>query len=103
MELPLVASNAKLKATGYIKDIPVRETRQGTELRPEAIKKSRQVFLGGTLAETPVYERAGLRCGNVIRGPAIIEEPFHTAVLPQGQVLHVDRWGNLVIETEAGS
>lgn len=46
---------------------------------------------------TPVYDRKLLRAGNVIGGPALIEEHASTTVLFPGDSLEVDGLGNLVI------
>jgi N-methylhydantoinase A len=96
---PLRTLNIRLKATGKIEEIPVSEIGKDKEIPSAAIKKKRKVFLNGAFHDTDIYERSGLLCGNVIRGPAIIEEPFHTTVVMQGQTLQVDRMGNLIIQT----
>jgi N-methylhydantoinase A len=96
---PLRTLNARLKATGKIKEIPVSEISRGKEIPQAAIKKKRKVFLNGAFHDTDIFERAGLLCGNVISGPAIVEEPFHTTVVMPGQTLHVDKIGNLIIHT----
>ena len=31
-------------------------------------------------------------------GPAVVEEPESTTVLPPGAVAEVDRWANLIVE-----
>jgi N-methylhydantoinase A len=97
MNAPLRTINARLKATGKIKEIPISEVKQGKEIPQRAIKKERKVYLEGNLMETQIYERAELLCGNTIPGPAIIEEPFHTTVVMPGQTLQVDNLGNLMI------
>lgn len=94
---PLIADNIRLKAIGRIKDTPVAEIGWGKEIPPEAVKPRRQVYLDGSLRDTPIYERDRLLCGNTLEGPVIIEEPFHTTVLMPGQTLEVDRLGNLII------
>ncbi len=48
--------------------------------------------------ETPVYQRATLSSGNVILGPALVEEYASTTVIFPGDRLTVDRLGNLIIE-----
>lgn len=47
---------------------------------------------------TPLYARESLRAGNRIQGPALIEEHASTTTLFPGDSLHVDAFGNLVIE-----
>lgn len=47
--------------------------------------------------KTPVYKRPLLRSGNLIEGPALIEEHASTTVLQPGDTLKVDGLGNLQI------
>ena len=99
IEAPLATINARLKAIGKIKEIPVREVEHGKEIPSSAVKPGRKVYLDGGFRDTRIYERSGLLCGNTIAGPAIIEEPFHTTVVMPGQIMMVDKLGNLVIST----
>ena len=48
-------------------------------------------------ADTPVYERYALFAGNVLDGPAIVEERESTTVLPPGTRAGVDEHGNLLV------
>jgi len=94
---PLTTTSVRLKATGKIKDVPVPEIKQGKEIPRSAVKKKRKVYLDGNFIDTPIYERNKLTSGNNIAGPAIVEEPFHTTVVMPGQILQVDKLGNLII------
>ena len=55
--------------------------------------------LGGALREvaTRYYERAALKAGNRLVGPAIVTQYDSTTVIPPGLAAHVDRFGNIVI------
>jgi N-methylhydantoinase A len=55
---------------------------------------------GGRSAETPVYDRATLVEGQVLRGPAVVEQPDTTTVVYPGQRAEVDTWDNLVLRGE---
>jgi N-methylhydantoinase A len=48
-----------------------------------------------------IYERSALGAGLTIEGPAVVEDPAASTVVFPGQTLHVDEWGNLLIETGA--
>lgn len=48
--------------------------------------------------EVPVYIREKLGAGSEIKGPAIVEEETSVTVLYPDQRLHVDEYGNLIIE-----
>ncbi len=47
--------------------------------------------------DTPIYLRDGLKAGNRLRGPALIEEHASTTVLMPDDLLTVDAYGNLDI------
>jgi N-methylhydantoinase A len=47
--------------------------------------------------DTPLLDRARLRPGNELLGPAIVEEYGSTTVVPPGMRATVDRFGNLVL------
>jgi N-methylhydantoinase A len=48
-------------------------------------------------ARTDIYDGSLLRPGNQLEGPAILEQPGTTVVVPDGAVAVVDRFGNNVI------
>ena len=51
--------------------------------------------------ESRVYERERLGAGAEVEGPAVVEEPAASTVVFPGQMLRVDEYGNLIVETEA--
>ncbi|EXG81228.1 hydantoinase/oxoprolinase family protein [Cryptosporangium arvum] len=53
--------------------------------------------------DTPVYDYRALRHGHVVAGPAVIEVPTTTVVVPPGMSGTVDHLGNLTITTETRS
>ena len=53
--------------------------------------------------ETDVYWRPHLRAGDVLTGPAIVEEFGSTVPVHPGFVVRVDSWGNLVITKSAAA
>jgi N-methylhydantoinase A len=48
--------------------------------------------------KTPIYDRAELRSGQTIAGPAIVEQFDSTTVLYPGDRLKVDDVGNLLVQ-----
>ncbi len=58
----------------------------------------RAFFYGTGWASVPVYSRHGLDAGDVIPGPAIIEDAWSTLVVYPGQALRRDAMGLLWIE-----
>jgi N-methylhydantoinase A len=53
--------------------------------------------------DTPVYDYARLRAGHVLAGPAVVEVPTTTVVVPGGRTGTVDGLGNLIIRPTVGS
>jgi N-methylhydantoinase A len=48
---------------------------------------------------TAIYDRALLRPGMALEGPAIVNEQSATSVLPPGTRASVDRFHDIVIDT----
>jgi N-methylhydantoinase A len=48
-------------------------------------------------ADVPVYDRAQLRAGHRLAGPAVVDQFDSTTVLLAGQQAEVDELGSLVI------
>jgi N-methylhydantoinase A len=57
----------------------------------------REVIFEGPPIKTRFYERDKLVAGDLIRGPAMITEYTAATVLPPGDMLRVDGFGNLII------
>ena len=64
----------------------------------------RKVYFSGAggWIDTSTFQREHLRAGNVIKGPALIEEYASTTVVLPGDKLSVDALGNLSIEVANG-
>jgi N-methylhydantoinase A len=60
--------------------------------------KRKNVYFEGKLHSTRVYERARLRAGNRITGPALIFEYSASAAIPPGYACTVDGYRNLILE-----
>jgi len=50
-----------------------------------------------SFVDTPLYERRALASGQIIKGPAIVEQEDTTTVIYPNQQADVDDWGNLII------
>jgi N-methylhydantoinase A len=77
------------------------------ELEPKAggtdraVTGSRRVFFDDWI-ETPTYNRPDLGPGDVVTGPAIIEEFGSTVPVHPGFLATVDAYGNLLLTKESG-
>jgi N-methylhydantoinase A len=65
---------------------------------PDARRGVRTVLFEGGAAKASVYDRAKLLQGNVIAGPAIIEEVASTTVVEPGDTVTVNGFGHLVMK-----
>lgn len=69
----------------------------GGEVRPAS---QRRLGSGAAADTALVVDRAGLRSGDDVAGPAIVEQPDATTLLSDGDVATVDAAGNLVVRFE---
>ena len=62
---------------------------------------TRQVFFEhhGTV-EATLYDNQRLEPGMQLQGPAVVQDPVSSLVLPPGHRLNVDSYGNLVIDLQ---
>ena len=58
---------------------------------------TRSVWTSGQHLDTPVYQRDALASGELITGPALIEQPDTTIFIDPGLVGRSDKFGNLII------
>lgn len=67
----------------------------------EAKKEEREVYYEQHgWVTTQVYDRDLLPANEVVQGPAIVEEKAAVTVIYTGQKLHIDDYGNIIIEME---
>jgi N-methylhydantoinase A len=87
--------NVRVRAVGLI---PVPEEREPQIRIGEGdVSGRRTIDVKGRRHDAGVYERDALGRGQQIAGPAILEQPDTTTIIPAGWVATVDRFGNLVI------
>ena len=95
---PTELINLRLSARG-ITDKPAL---QGSEPEGEdpsaALKSHREAYFDGVFETVPVYDGLMLVNGNVVPGPAIIEQPTTTIVLPPGFTARCDEHDNYRVE-----
>ncbi|MFO6420836.1 hydantoinase/oxoprolinase family protein [Hylemonella sp. W303a] len=89
----------RVTVLGTMKKPPRHSVEPGTTTpTPQAMRATKPVYFRATgWIDTPVYMREQLLAGNVIAGPALIEEHASTTVVQPGDKLTVDELGNLQI------
>ncbi|WP_026198005.1 hydantoinase/oxoprolinase family protein [Sciscionella marina] len=75
-----------------------------TEQQPPEPRMYRSTYFeeNGSRVRTPVYDRAELRAGTRILGPAVIEQLDSTTVVPPGTPATIDEWLNIRIHVAEG-
>jgi N-methylhydantoinase A len=95
---PVEVVNIRVQLRGVRPRVPLVEIAAGTGA---ASIGDRRVWLDGRPVQARVYDRASLGGGDRVVGPAIVEQPDTTVLVPGGDVADVDRFGNLIIKREA--
>lgn len=98
MEAPVKTINVRMKAIGKIPKMTMKEFGLTDQIPASAYKAKRKVYLEGSISEISILDRSLLLPGNVVKGPAIVEEPHHTTLVWPDQLVRVDKFGNLIIE-----
>jgi N-methylhydantoinase A len=87
--------------TGAMKKPRLERIARGGHTPPLSARRgARRAYFAelGKAVAAPEYARDGLRAGNRIDGPALVEEHASTTVVLPGDQLRVDEYGNLVME-----
>lgn len=94
---PVELVNLRVIARGQLPkpDLPVVKRDSTLD---QARKRSRKVWFKDTgFIDAAIYEREKLPVGASFDGPAIVEQPDTTTVMPPDTHCEVDRYGNLII------
>jgi N-methylhydantoinase A len=90
--------NIRARFTGRTPKPALPKWKQGGPNATAAIVSKSQASFHGLRKLTPIYDRAKLRAGNRIFGPAIVTEYSATTLIPPDWAGRVDRNGNLILE-----
>jgi N-methylhydantoinase A len=93
--------NLRVSGIGPIRRPDLRELPAGDGDRRRAQTGVRSVWFEAAYLDTPVYWRAALAPGDVVPGPAIVEEFGSTVPVHPGFVGRVDNLGNVIVTREA--
>ena len=70
---------------------------------PESVKGHRPAYFRGDWHEHRIYDMDQLRAGNVVTGPAIVEHPATTLVIPPGSRARLDERRLIWYESASGA
>ncbi|MDB5075617.1 MAG: 5-oxoprolinase, partial [Chloroflexi bacterium] len=101
-DAPLEIVTRRCRAVGRVARPAWQELRQTV---PGAPLSHRQIYFrqAGGYVETAIVDRETLALGQVVTGPAIIQEWTSTTIVPPGWSAEVDRLGNIVLESTGAS
>jgi N-methylhydantoinase A len=101
MDTPHEIVNLRAVAQGQAPALPAAELSKG-DGNPAAAKiRDHTVWIGGEERPAVIYDRARLRQGDVIEGPAIITEMDSTTLVEHDCRAAVDAVGNILITLKA--
>jgi N-methylhydantoinase A len=82
----------------HVRSLPVAK---GGENASAAVTAKLSIYVDGSDQQANLYDRAKLKAGNLIHGPAIVLEMDSTTLILPGHVGKVDDWGNILITPAA--
>jgi N-methylhydantoinase A len=97
MDTPHEIVNLRAVALGKALDLPAVELPQGDGNPSAAKMRDHTLWMDGREQAAVIYDRAKLRAGDVIPGPAIVIEMDSTTLIESGCTATVDRVGNILI------
>lgn len=97
---PIEITEWNLQAVGRLADVDLPKIESGGRVRDKAVKTSRQAYFRelGKVADVPVFDGRFFPVGERIAGPAIIDEPLTTIVVPPDAAVTMSEYGNYLIE-----
>ena len=102
-EADIEIPNVRVRGVGVQPALETPEVEHGPETPEDGLRYEGEAWfrVEGKLDKVPTryYDRASLRAGNRLLGPAIVNQYDSTTVVPPGISARVDRFGNIVIET----
>jgi N-methylhydantoinase A len=97
---PIELVNLRVVAKGEIPKPSLPKKQLGGTLA-DAVKGHRRVwYKDGGFVNAAIYERDRLPVGATFDGPAVVEQPDTTSVLPPGTHCRVDEYNNLIIQVD---
>jgi N-methylhydantoinase A len=102
-ETPHEIVNVRAVALGKSADVAPPTIEKG-EADPSAARtRDHQLYMDGRMQDAVIYDRALLKAGNRIKGPAIVTEMDSTTLVHSGCQALVDAHGNLIINLLEGA
>jgi N-methylhydantoinase A len=89
--------NLRAVALGRALELPSLPLERGNGDPIAAKLRDHEVWIDGASHAAVIYDRSGLRAGDVIQGPAIVTEMDSTTLIETKHIATVDDFGNILI------
>ncbi|TFU02866.1 hydantoinase/oxoprolinase family protein [Polymorphobacter arshaanensis] len=99
--VPQELVNIRVVALGKAANVGAEEIARGDGNPAAAKMRDHEMWMDGKAQAGAIYDRAKLRSGDTIKGPAIVIEMDSTTLIHAGHVATVDTYGNILIRPEA--
>ena len=97
LDAPLEIANLRVIGKGTLEGVAIEEQPLGDAEPSGARIDTSEVYFDGSYVETPIYDRAELRPGNEVSGPAIVVEDDSTVVIQPDHTATIDRYANIEV------
>jgi N-methylhydantoinase A len=97
MDSPHEIVNLRAVALGQALDLPAAELPKGDGDPAAAKLRDHELWMDGRMQPAIIYDRALLRAGDIIKGPAIVIEMDATTLIESDCAATVDAVGNILI------
>ncbi len=101
LSVPQELVNIRAVALGKAANVSAEMIETGTVDASAAKLRDQKVWMDGAERDAVIYDRAKLKAGNRITGPAIICEMDSTTLVLNGHIADVDAFANILINPEA--
>lgn len=101
-EEPVEIVYLRLVALGKLPGLKLQIRESGDDAQPNPFS-NRIVYFGGRPLETAIYQRDTLKPGQVVPGPAIVEQLDSTVVVTPPFAAECDPYGNLILNRKEGA
>ncbi len=101
LSVPQELVNIRVVALGKAANVSAERIAAGSGDPATAKLYDQKVWMDGREQDAVIYDRAKLRSGDVIRGPAVVIEMDSTTLVLSGHIATVDDFANILITPEA--
>ncbi len=101
LSVPQELVNIRVVALGKAANVSAERIEAGSGDPAAAKLYDQKVWMDGREQDAVIYDRAKLRSGDVVRGPAVVTEMDSTTLVLSGHIATVDDFANILITQEA--